>query len=186
MDFTWELQGSTPTEIGVTDILQFAGAGFDEPIILGEYNDSTHVKSSVGVNDSSGNTPNNNKFISQTGGGSGKSQADWGDGTEDLDSITNGEAVLHIALSDSPAYTVSDAVIYSYDGVTTTDALAGLDVRMAEVGDTNFTEAEGSAGVLSLTDQGPDTDHDYYIVVSKSPTSIGLKSDKIRFEAVVV
>jgi hypothetical protein len=73
--FTWALQGGTPTTVGATDIVQLAGsAGFDSKITVGEYNDTTHVKSNVGANDSSGNTPNNVKFISQTGGTASDSQ----------------------------------------------------------------------------------------------------------------
>lgn len=184
--FTRYLQGGTPTEISATDILQFAGAGgFDDPVFITEYNSTTHVKTAASADKSSGNTPNNNKFISQTGGTGGDSQADWGDGTEDLDQILDAEAALHINIADASAFAVSNAIIYSYDGVTTTDPLANLDVRMAEVGDTNFTEAEGSAAALALTDQGSATSHDYYIVISKSPTTIGLKEDVIRMECIV-
>lgn len=186
--FTRTLQGSTPTTIGATDILQFAGAGgFDTPVFVGEYNDTTHVKSNVGADDSSGNTPNNNKFISQAGGTGGDSQADWGDGTEDLDQITNAEAALKINVTEGVNVTVSDAVFYAYDGTTPATAPSGVDVRAAEVGDANFTQAEGSGSALALSDQlTPATSHDFYIVVSEGPTAIGLKSHVLRFEAVII
>ena len=187
--FTRTLQGATPTDIGATDILQFAGAGgFDDPVFVGEYNDTTHVKSDAGVDDSSANTPNNNKFISQAGGTGGDSQADWGDGTEDLDQITEAEAALKINVSDAGDITVTDPVFFSYDpGATPADPLAGIDVRAAEVGDANFTECEGSVSPLLLADSDtPATSHDFFIVISKSPTAIGLKSDTLRFEAVII
>ena len=57
--------------------------------------------------------------------------------------------------------------------------------KAAEVGDTNFTDAEGSGAALALEDQSTDTSHDYYIVVSSSPESAGLKSNKMRFEATI-
>lgn len=187
--FTWTLQGSTPTVIdnGSGDILRFSGAAFADAIYVGEYNDSTHVKTSGGADKSSGNTPNNVKFISQTGGTGGDSQADWGDGTEDLDQITEAEATLEINVADASNVTVVDAVFYSYDpGQTTADALAGQDVRAAEVGDANWTEIEGSGNALALDDSStPAMSHDFYIAVSKSPTAIGIKSDKLRFEAVI-
>ena len=186
--FDRELQGVTPTTIAATDILQFAGATFDSAVFVGEYNDSTHVKTSGGANKSSANTPNNVKFISQAGGTGGDSQADWGDGTEDLDQITDAEATLHIEVSDSSNITVEDAVFFSYDpGQTTADPLAGVDVRAAEVGDANWTEIEGSVSPLTLTDSTtPALAHDFYIAISKSPTAIGLKSDTLRFEAVII
>lgn len=174
--FTWTLQGSTPTTIDATDIIQFAGAaGFDSKITVGQYNDTTHVKSSVGANDSSGNNPNNVKFISQSGGTGGDSQADWGDGTEDLDQITNGEATLKINFADASSVITEDAILYAYDGSTPATAPTGVDFRAAEVGDTNWTQAEGSGSALTITDDTASTSHDYYIAVSASPTSVGLK-----------
>lgn len=181
--FIWELQGEDPTEIAETDILQFAGAGgFDTPIPVTEYNDTTHVKTDADANKSSGNTPNNNKFISQAGGGGGDSQADWGDGTEDLDQITNAEAALHIEFADDASVETSDAVIYAYDGTTPATPPVNVDVRLAEVGDTNFTEAEGSGSPLELDDNDtPATEHDFYVVASMSPATAGFKEGKLRF-----
>lgn len=183
--FTWQLQGTSPTTIDSQDILQFAGGdGFDSPIPVTEYNDTTHVKDGDDNSDkSSGNTPNNVKFISQSGGTGGDSQADWGDGTEDLDQITNGEATLKINFSDAASVETTDAVIYAYDGTTPATAPVNVDVRMAEVGDTNFTQAEGSGSPVTINDDGtPATSHDYYIAVSMSPATAGLKEGAIRIE----
>jgi len=186
--FTRILLGVSPTTIAATDILQFAGLTFNSPVFVDAYQDSTHVKTSVGVDKSSGNTPNNVKFISQAGGTGGDSQADWGDGTEDLDQITEAEATVKITVANASNITTEDAVFFSYDpAATIADPLAGIDVRAAEVGDANFVECEGSAAALALADQStPATSHDFYIVISKSPTSNGLKSDKLRFETVVI
>lgn len=174
--FTWTLQGSTPTTIEATDIVQFAGAGgFDSKVTVGEYNDTTHVKSSVGVDDSSGNTPNNNKFISQTGGTGGDSQADWGDGTEDLDQITTAEAALKINFSHGSSVITEDAIFYAYDGTTPATAPTGVTFKAAEVGDANFTDAEGSGSPVTINDDTTATSHDYFLVISASPDSVGLK-----------
>ena len=181
--FTWTLQGGTPTTIEATDKIQFAGSGgFDSAIAVDEYNDTTHVKSSIGADDSSGNTPLNNKFISQGGGTGGDSQADWGDGTEDIDQITTAEASLKINFSDAASVATSDAVIYSYDGTTPATPAVNVDVRLAEVTDTNFTQAEGSGSALALAAQGAGTSHDFFIIPSASPSTAGLKTGKIRVE----
>lgn len=182
--FTWELQGSTPTTIDGTDIVQFAGSGgFDSKITVDEYNDTTHVKSSGAANDSSGNTPNNVKFISASGGTGGDSQADWGDGTEDLDAITDAECTLKINFSDASSVITESAIFYAYDGSTTTAVPTGVDFQCAESGDTNFTNAEGSGSALSLTDQSTAMSHDFYIACSASPESVGLKdSFTLRIE----
>lgn len=178
-EYTWYLQGSTPTEIEDTDLLQFAGGTFDSPIVVSEFNDSTHVESSVGADDSSGNTPNNNKFISQSGGGGGKSQADWGDGIEDLDAILQAECALKINFSHGSAVSVSGHKIYAYDGSTPATGPVNVTFKIAELGDTNFTEAEGSGSALSVADSGSSTSHDFYFIVSASPDTVGEKTDFI-------
>lgn len=181
--FTWYLQGTSDTTIEATDKLQFAGASFDDPITVGEYNSSTHVKSSVGANDSSGNTPRNVKFVSQTGGTGGDSQADWGDGTEDLDAILDAECTLKINFAHGSAVACSSIIFYAYDGSVTTNGPTNADFRAAESGDTNFTEAEGSGSALALSDSGSATSHDFFIACSLSPTAVGEQSaSKVRIE----
>lgn len=195
VDFTWLLQSNDPygqdTELRGdpdNDILQFAGAAFNDPIFVSEYNDSTHIESSGGADLSDGNFPNNNKFISQTGGTGGDSQVQINGGaTVDLDTVTDDEAALLVNVSDAGNITVSSAIFFSYDpGQTIADPLAGIDVRAAEVGDTNFTQAEGSASALELADSlTPATSHDFFIVLSKGATATGVKIDTLRFEAVI-
>ena len=182
--FTWTHQGSTDTTVAATDILQFAGSGgFDTNITVGEYNDTTHTKTSGGSEKSSGNTPNNVKFISQAGGTGGDSTADWGDGTEDIDAITDAECTLKVNFSDASSVSTSSAIFYAYDGSTTTNAPTGVTFVAFESGDTNFVGAEGSGSALSLTDQGAATSHDFFIAVSASPDSVGLKdSFTLRLE----
>lgn len=181
------LQGTTPTEIAETDILQFAGSAFDETVDVNEYNDTTHVKTSIGGNKSSANTPRNNKFISQDGGTAGVSQVQVdGGATEDLDELTDGDACLNINITNESNITIESAELYSYDGATPATAEPNLSFKAAEIGDTNFTDAEGSGSPLSLADKStPATEHDYYIVLSVSPETTGLKDYKIRYEAIV-
>lgn len=182
-EFTVSLQGTSPTVIGATDFLQFANDIFGSRITVGQYNNSTHVESSVGANDSSGNTPNNVKFISQTGGTGGDSQGDWGDGTEDIDQITDAEATLKINFATDGNVSIEDAIIYAFDGTTPATPPTGVDVRMFEVGDNLFTQAEGNAAALELADQTTPADsHDYFIGLSLSPTQVGQLSGKLRLE----
>ena len=168
--FTFTLQGSSDTVIGATDRLQFAGAGgFDSKVTVGAYNDSTHVKSSADANDSNGNTPENNKYVSGT-------TADWGDGVENLNLITDAECALKINFSDAASVEITDAIFYAYDGTTTTAVPTGVTFQAAEQGDANWSNAEGSAAAVALADQAAATSHDYFIAVSASPESVGLKS----------
>jgi hypothetical protein len=131
----------------------------------------------AGADKSAANTPKNNKFISQAGGTGGDSQVDVGAGTVDLDSVSTGDAALKVNFSDAAEVSVIDAVVYGYDGTTPATAPVGVDLRLAEVGDANFTEAEGSGAPCELADQTtPATSHDFFVVASASPTSVGLKT----------
>lgn len=181
--YTWTLQGTSPTTIEATDLIQFAGATFDSAITVGQYNASTHVESNVGANDSSGNTPKNSKFISQTGGTGGDSQVDIGGGTVDLDSVSTANCPLKINFAHGTSVTTTGHILYAYNGSVTTTGPTDVDFRAAEQGDANWTEAEGSAAAVTVTDDTAATSHDYYFLISASPTSVGEKTAfKIRSE----
>ena len=80
---------------------------------------------------------------------------------------------------------IADAVFFCFNTTAVTPPV-GEDIRAAEVGDANFTQAEGSGSPLLLADQlTPATNHDYYITISSSPTSVGLKSNTMRWEGVI-
>jgi hypothetical protein len=180
------LQGTSDTEIDgdAGDKVQFAGAGgFDSKINVDEYQDTTHVKTAGGTDKSDGNTPNNVKFISQAAGGGGDSQADWGDGVEDLDQITDAEATLLINIADAGAFGIESQLFYAYQGSPATPP-TDVDVRAAEVGDTNFTQAEGSGSALAIGDSGSAMSHDIYIALSCSPESLSQKLFTFRYEGV--
>lgn len=167
--YKWYLQGTSPTTIGA-DILQFAGATFDSAITVGEYNDTTHVEDeSTGADNSSANTPNNVKYVASGTG-------DWGDGTESLANILDGECTLKINFAHTSAVAVSSHILYAYDGTTTTAVPTGVTFQAAEQGDAAWTNAEGSAAALTITDSSSATSHDFYVAVSASPESVGEKT----------
>ena len=74
--------------------------------------------------------------------------------------------------------------MYAYDGTTTTDAPVGMDVYLAEQGDAEWTNADGSAAALGLADSDtPAESHDFFVLVSAKPSSVGVKSaNKLRCE----
>lgn len=168
--FTWTLQGTSDTTLGATDTLQFAGGTFDSNVTVGAYQDSTHVKASGGTDSSAANTPNNVKYISGT-------QGDWGAGTELLTAILTSECTLKVNFSDAASVATSAAIFYAYDGTTTTTGPTGVTFYAFEQGDANWTLAEGSGSAVTLTDQAAATSHDFFIGVSASPDSVGLKSN---------
>jgi hypothetical protein len=174
---TFVLQGTSPTTIEATDFLAFSDGTFGNPVAVSSYNGGTHVRSSAGADDSDGNTPNNVKYVASGTG-------DWGDGTEALSGMLDGEATLKITIAYDTNITVTDITMYAYDGSTTTNAPTDMAVQMAEQGDSAWTQAHGSGSALSITDSStPATSHDFYVAVSASPSTVGVKSaNKARIE----
>lgn len=174
---TFKLQGTSDTTIEATDFLAFSDGTFGNPVAVSSYNGGTHVRSSGGADKSSGNTPNNVKYIAS-------GTADWGDGTEALANMLDSEATLKITIAYDSNITVTDIKMYAYDGTTTTNAPTGMTVQMAEVGDSAWTQAHGSGNALAIDDSTtPATSHNFYIAVSASPTTVGVKSaNKARIE----
>lgn len=174
---TWKLQGSTDTTIDTTDSIAFSDGTFGNPITVSAYNGGTHVRSSGGADDSSANTPNNVKYIASGTG-------DWGDGTESLTAITDAECTLEIVIAESTNITVTDITFYAYDGTTTTNAPSGMTVQAFESGDAAWTQIHGSGSALAIDDSStPATSHSFFIGLSASPSSIGVKSaNKARIE----
>jgi hypothetical protein len=167
---TWLLQGSSDTTIEATDLIQFSDGTFDNPITVSSYNDGTHVRSSGGADDSSGNTPNNVKYVAS-------GTADWGDGTESLADILDAECTLKITVAYDSSITVTDITMWAYDGTTESTAPTNLDVYLAESGDAAWTNADGSASALAIDDSStPATSHDFYVAMSVSPSAVGTQS----------
>ena len=175
--FTHTLQGSTPTTLDATDILQFAGGTFDSKITVDAYNSSTHAKSDADADDSAANEPNNNKYVASGTG-------DWGDGTEALNLITDAECTLKINFAHGSDVNFEDAEFYAYDGTTTASPTVGMIVYAAEQGDAAWTRiSDGSGTPVTLADGTPaGQTFDRYIAISAAPTSVGAKTGKYRVE----
>jgi len=176
--FTWYLQGTSPTTIGATDILQFAKATFDSPITITEYQDTTHVESSTGVDLSTGNSPKNSKYLTSS------TVSIDGGSSEALSGVSTSNCPVKINFSHGTSVITYDAIFYSYDGTTTTVAPVGVTFQAAEQGDASWTNAEGSTSAVTIANHStPATSHDYFLLVSASPESVGEKTDfSVRIE----
>lgn len=174
--FVWTLQGSSPTTIDATDKIQFAGSAFDAAIEVGSYNDSTHVESSGGANDSSGNSPHNTKFLTSS------TVSLNGAGSANLNTISTANSPIKVNFSHGSAVACTEVKAYFYDGTTPATAPTGVTAKLAEQGDSSWADAEGSGAALSLADSASATSHNWYLLPSMSPDSVGTKTGKIRFE----
>lgn len=174
---TWVLQGTSPTTIEATDSIAFSDGTFGNSITVSTYQGGTHVRSSGGVDDSSGNTPKNSKYL--TG-----STVDIGGGSTALSGISTANCPLKITVAYDSNITISGAVLYPYDGTTPANAPTETTYKMAEQGATNWSTPSGSGTPLTLGDKGtPATSHDYFVLISASPTTVGVKSaNKLKLE----
>jgi hypothetical protein len=177
MEFNWYLQGDSDTELGKTDTLLFCDETFESPIKIRDCNESTHVRTIVGIDKSSENSPNNVKYISGT-------EADWGDGIEDLDQIQDSECTLKIVISDVSSFQITHGKFYAFsdDIIGATD---GLEFYSAESGDSNWTQSEGQGNALDLGDKSADTTHNYFISASICISDGGTNNGQMRFEGLI-
>jgi len=173
----WALQGGTATTIAAAESLAFSDGTFGNAITVGSYNDGTHVRGEAGANQSSANTPKNSKYIAA-------GTVDIGGGTVNLDTISTANCPLKITIGESTNITVTDIKLYAYDGTTPANAPTGMTVQMAEQGDETWTQAHGSGSALAISNSTtPAEDHDFFVLISASPTSVGVKSaSKARIE----
>ena len=176
----WKSQGTTATTIDATDSIAFSDGTFGHPIQVGSYNDGTHVRTSGGTDKSASNSPHNTKYLTST------TMSLNGGASANLSTLTTANSPLKITVSESVNITVTGVKMYAYDGTTTTNAPSGMNVYLAEQGDTSWKLAHGSGNALSLNDQTTAaTTHDFYVAISASPTSVGVKSaNKLRLEFV--
>lgn len=172
------LRGDTDTEVGLSDKLQFASGGFNQPIILNQYNDDMHVdENGAGTTDlAASNNPINNKYISAT-------QFDAGSGTITFTAATTGDCALRINFSHGSSVTTKWAQLVCY-GVDYDTPPVGIRVYYwSPDWYMDWADSDGDpywnkwpCSQLLFDDQATSTSHDFYVAITAKPTSIGAKS----------
>jgi hypothetical protein len=183
--------------------LAFMGANWGTSLLVGAYNARTFIASSDGT--SQGAEANNNQFVSSTGCVIGQS----GSGIA-LTQVPNAQATLNIRFEyDSPVQ-VPTATLYAYDRTSIQNGPSGLLVKAFEAihpnpaqvaggsGDSVWTSIAGSGSTLSLAPSPgsgglyagngsnstkQDAQHDYYVGISVSPTTVGSKLGALYISA---
>jgi hypothetical protein len=121
-----------------TNRLVFCGSQTDitAMILATQFNDGTHVGSGTPGSDVCTTAhAQQNKFISQAGGGAGASEVSHnGAATEDLNitNITELETSMRVHFNDGSARKIQNGRFYCFDGTTTTTMATGLDVAAWE------------------------------------------------------
>lgn len=178
---TWTLTAQLTTgtlSVGATDRVWWNGAAFGTNVVVGSYQDTTHITNNTDVHQCTTNHVHNTKYIDGThvsidGGGSAVLAA----GTIP----TTANCGLKFNFSDASSVATSGATFYVYDGTTDANAMSGVTFQAGEGGQTTtWVAASGSGSALSIANQSAATSHDFYVFTAASPSSTGAKTGKIK------
>lgn len=185
-------------DFGASDSLALCGLDFGSGIPVGGFNDSTHkTDSAMSVDSCPSDHVRNTKYIDST------HVSLEGEASVELTvgNVVQTDCTLRFSFNDSSGNTaLSDGLVYAYNGSDIDDAPVGA-VWMAFEHDGSAIQKDryGDAGGegyawnsnygigghdngLELTDQASASTHYFYIGLSVSPTSRGVKTGKIRIE----
>jgi hypothetical protein len=170
-----------PAASGGFNTIGFYGPGFGLSVRVGEYNETTYRTTEDGQTDG-GALPN--LRYANTSGAFVASEIV----ATELQQIDNSEATLRIRLTTDSAVQTQNAKFRTFDKTSIDNAPSGVNVFAAEIikpsgaspgtGDVNWTQIQGSGAVLSLDDQTTaSTEHNFYLALTSTPTSIGEKTN---------
>lgn len=174
---TWSLTAqltSGTLVVNPTDHVWWNSSTYGTNIIVGGYQDSTHITDASDVHRCTTNHVNNTKFID------GSHASINGAGSSALP-IGTGSCGLIFNFSDASANATSAGSFYAYDGTTDLNPMLDVNFQAAEGGQSSsWITANGSGSALTLADQTSSTSHNFYVATSVSPTSNGAKTGKVK------
>lgn len=176
----------------------FYGANFGNSVSVGAYNSTVFATDANGVVQGAQGwsctyVHPNSGTINYTGSGLA------------LSTIPNYQSQLNIRFTHTDAVQVRNCLFYAYDGSSINNAPSGVTVKAAEIihpgtaqtatgsGDTTWVTLAGSGSTLTLANSpGPsgifagdgsssnyqNIQHDWYVLLSVSPNSVGSKTFK--------
>ncbi len=173
--FTFTAQGTdtatTNIALAATDKLGFYGANFGDAITVNQYQSSTHAESSTGTHLCTTHI-NNTKYLTGTtisiNGGASATLSSTVPATT--------QCPLKINFSDAASVATSSATFWVDDGTTNTAGPVGVTAQAAEKWNTSWVNTAGSGTAVALANQAAATSHDFFILLSLSPTSVGTKT----------
>lgn len=189
-----ETQGHPLTGSGVG----FYGDGFGNSIAIGSYNAKTFITDSTGTEQ--GPEINNCKYFSTSGVTLGSAGSEI-----HLLQVPNYLATLNVRFEHTSAVQVQNAKLYAYDRVLKTNNPSGVTVWGAEIihpdtvqgmsgsGDAAWVNVSGSTylsmvsspGTSGLSPSGPtttDSQHDWFVALTCTPTQVGSREFAAWFE----
>jgi hypothetical protein len=182
ISWLWQTAG-----LGITDtnLISFYGAGYGDPIRVGEFQKSTHIRKSLSENtqiDTGGNEMFNYAYVSDTEVSVNGAYPLILSGN----SPTAGRGI-RVTLRDAGgtfAFRVLGVRIYAFSGADTTVPATGVELYFFEFGQSRWNRLYGSANPALLTGRTtPATSHTWEIGISVRPTQIVDKTATLRLEA---
>lgn len=170
--------------------LGFYGSAFGTSVRIGQYNTKTYITNSNGT--VQGAEADNIKYVSPSSaiiGSTGSAVL--------LRAIPNYQATLNIRATDSTAFQTDNPVLRIYDRSNIDNGPSGVTCKVCEVvhtgltqvvngsGNTGWTTPSGSSVTLTLSGNpcrsgsfsgSTDTQHDWYVCLSCTPSSVGSKT----------
>lgn len=160
--------------VGATDRVWWNGTLFGDNVVVGSYQDSTHITNSSDVHQCTTNHVNNTKYIDAT-------HVSINGAASSALPIATASCGVKFNFSDASSVATSGAKFYFYDGTTDATAMSGITAQAAEGGQsTSWVAANGSGSALTLANQAAATSHDFFIATSVSPSSTGAKTGAIK------
>lgn len=189
-DFIGLLANQTIQSLSGSGIGFFGAGGFGSSVQVGSWNSSSFITNSAGT--TQGPQINNVQYANSASG------VLPGVGATGLLYIPNYQATFNYRLTNPTPVHTQNSYLTVYDGTANlANGPSGLVAMMAEIrhysqlqntlgsGSPAWVNVAGTGSVLSLSNSpctsgigggGPDTQHDWFIAISESPSSVGGKS----------
>lgn len=176
--------------VGATDRIWWNGATFGTNVVVGSYQDSTHISNSSDVHQCTTNHVHNTKYVDAT-----HYILDGGSSTVIAASTapTTAQAGLLFNFSDPSSVATSSATFYFFNGTTDATGMVGVTPHALEAGASGgtswdlpntagggTTDVNGSGHGLQLANQSASTSHNFYLATSVTPTATGAKTGQIK------
>lgn len=174
---TWSLTAQLTTgtlSVAATDRIWWNGTNFGDNVVVGSYQDSTHISDNTDTHRCTTNHVHNTKYLTS-------STVSIDGASSSALPVATGSCGLKFNFSDPSSVATSSASFYAYDGTTDATAMAGVTFQAAEGGQSSsWVAANGSGSALSLANQSAATSHDFFVATSVSPSSTGAKTGKVK------
>jgi hypothetical protein len=168
--------------VGATDRVWFNGVGgtFGTNVVVGSYQDGTHISNNADAHQCTTNHVNNTKFLTST------TMALNGAASANLSTLLTTQAPLKFTFDTTDlggaSVTTSGAKLYAYSTADGTP-VSGVTVQAGEAAVTSTWVSIGTTGAaaagLSLGDQLTATSHNFFAAISITPTSTGAKTTNV-------